>query len=159
MFHIRTKAYHYDRILTLGGAGYKATGRSFVLKHTGFIGLFSMFHYSHLNYGMTLMLNLIVYRFFIVDVDDYVFVTWSTWLFAIVLLYAPFFLIALHSTVTRYWETLRPGANFCGAMIVKFETKRLPRGGRAWVRPRKSRGVLTSWRKTKSTRRLTSGQG
>lgn len=91
MFHIRTKAYHYDRILTLGGAGYKATGRSFVLKHTGFIGLFSMFHYSHLNYGMTLMLNLIVYRFFIVDVDDYVFVTWSTWLFAIVLLYAPFF--------------------------------------------------------------------
>eukprot|EP01047_Picozoa_sp_COSAG01_P115587 COSAG01_NODE_44245_length_421_cov_0.633540_1_plen_60_part_01 len=60
MFHIRTKAYYYDRTLVLGGAGYKATGRGFVLKHTGFVQLFSMFHYSHLNYGMTLFLNLLV---------------------------------------------------------------------------------------------------
>lgn len=90
MFHIRTKAYYYDRTLVLGGAGYKATGRGFVLKHTGFVQLFSMFHYSHLNYGMTLFLNLLVYRFFIVDPDSYGYVTWATWLFALDLLFAPF---------------------------------------------------------------------
>ena len=90
MFHIRTKAYYYDRILTLGGAGYKATGRGFVLKHSPFVPLFQMFHYSHLNYGMTLVLNMVVYRFFIVDVNDYAFVTWSTWLFALDLIFAPF---------------------------------------------------------------------
>lgn len=90
MFHIRTKAYYYDRTLVLGGAGYKATGRGFVLKHTGFVQLFSMFHYSHLNYGMTLFLNLLVYRFFIVDPDSYAYVTWATWLFSLDLLFAPF---------------------------------------------------------------------
>eukprot|EP01043_Picozoa_sp_COSAG02_P067817 COSAG02_NODE_11038_length_1807_cov_1.112412_1_plen_466_part_10 len=90
MFHIRTKAYYYDRTLVLGGAGYKATGRGFVLKHTSFVQLFSMFHYSHLNYGMTLTLNLLVYRFFIVDPDSYASVTWATWLFALNMMYAPF---------------------------------------------------------------------
>jgi hypothetical protein len=74
----------------LGGAGYKATGRSFVLNHNQFLTLFQQFHYSHLNYGMTLTLNLLVYRCFIVDPDAYFLVTWATWLFAIDMLWAPF---------------------------------------------------------------------
>jgi hypothetical protein len=90
MFHIRTKAYYYDRTLVLGGAGYKATGRGFVLKKEGFVELFSMFHYSHLNYGATLVMNLLVYRFFIVSPESYGSVTWATWLFAVDLLFAPF---------------------------------------------------------------------
>ena len=51
MFHIRTKAFYYDRTLLLGGASYKATGRGFVLGHTDFLDLFRIFHFSHFNYG------------------------------------------------------------------------------------------------------------
>ena len=62
----------------------------FVLDHVGFLNLFKGFHFSHLNYGFSLACNLIVYRLFIVDPDSYFSVTWSTWAFALVLLYAPF---------------------------------------------------------------------
>lgn len=39
---------------------------------------------------MTLILNLLVYRFFIVDSEAYLLVTWATWLFAVDMLWAPF---------------------------------------------------------------------
>lgn len=90
MFHIRTKAYYYESTLTLGGAKYAATGRGFVLQHVPFLQLFQGFHFSHLNYGFGLICHLLVYRLFIIDADSYLSVTWSTWAFALVLLYAPF---------------------------------------------------------------------
>eukprot|EP01049_Picozoa_sp_SAG25_P015785 SAG25_NODE_3342_length_1121_cov_1.184932_3_plen_85_part_01 len=63
--------YYYERVLKLGGAGYKATGRGFDLGHHSFLKLFKMFHYSHMNYGMTLVANLVVYRWFIIDPESY----------------------------------------------------------------------------------------
>eukprot|EP01045_Picozoa_sp_COSAG04_P007403 COSAG04_NODE_386_length_15303_cov_3.425151_7_plen_1858_part_00 len=90
MFHIRTKAYFYDITVTMGGAKYQPTGRGFVLGHTNFVKLFRMFCNSHFNYGWCLTLNLLVYRVFIVDPNQYFAVTWATWLFALVVLYAPF---------------------------------------------------------------------
>ena len=75
----------------LGGAAYKATGRGFVLGHADFLDLFRTFHYSHFNYGFTLVLNLVVYSWFIVDSTTYAAVSWSAWLFALDLLFAPFF--------------------------------------------------------------------
>eukprot|EP01047_Picozoa_sp_COSAG01_P090916 COSAG01_NODE_22645_length_847_cov_1.189840_1_plen_269_part_10 len=132
IFHIRTKAYYYERTLrkllllksaanccycsifstsfhlirsewcctnvhlllllaVIGGAGYKPTGRSFVLSHTRFLSLFQQFHYSHLSYGMMLVLNLLVYRCFVVETDDYMSVMAWTWVFAATLLWTPFF--------------------------------------------------------------------
>eukprot|EP01047_Picozoa_sp_COSAG01_P004077 COSAG01_NODE_130_length_24912_cov_83.574175_12_plen_409_part_00 len=90
MFHIKTKAHYYEQALIVGGAKYRATGRNFVLQKKSFLNLFQMFQSSHLDYGLSLVLNLLVYRAFIVDPDRYLAVSWSTWMFALVLLYAPF---------------------------------------------------------------------
>ena len=49
-----------------------------------------MFQSSHLDFGLALAANLCVYRCFIVDTSAYAAVSWSTWMFALVLLYAPF---------------------------------------------------------------------
>ena len=90
MFHIRTKAYYFEQALTVGGAKYRSTGRSFVLAHLPFLQLFCFFQSSHLDYGLNLVLNLVVYRMFIVDPTDYAGVAWGTIMFALVLLYTPF---------------------------------------------------------------------
>jgi callose synthase len=89
MFHIRTKAYYYDTTLSLGGAKYKSTGRGFILDHTDFVTTFRLFKASHYSYGATLIGSLVVYRFFIVEPDLYLSVTWPTWLFALDMLFAP----------------------------------------------------------------------
>ena len=59
------------------------------MAHTDFVTTFRTFKASHFSYASALVLNLIVYRYFIVAPDVYFSVTWPTWLFVLDLLFSP----------------------------------------------------------------------
>eukprot|EP01052_Picozoa_sp_SAG31_P075288 SAG31_NODE_34470_length_332_cov_1.321888_1_plen_110_part_11 len=106
MFHIQTKAHYYDTTLAVGGAKYKATGRGFILAHTQFVTTFRMFKASHFSFASALILNLVVYRFFIVSPDDYWNVMWPSWVFALGLMFSPSFFNFMAFDHTKVGEDL-----------------------------------------------------
>lgn len=90
MSEIATKAYFFDNALTFGKAGYIATGRDFVIRHTTFSENFRATAHSHLYLGFELLLLLSLTTVFGVfeSIRVYVFFFLTAWLFSLSLLFA-----------------------------------------------------------------------
>ncbi|KAL9682724.1 hypothetical protein QQ045_014530 [Rhodiola kirilowii] len=61
-FSLGTKAHYFGRTILHGGAKYRATGRSFVVRHEKFAENYRLYSRSHFVKGMEMMMLLIAYQ-------------------------------------------------------------------------------------------------
>lgn len=88
VFRTRTTAKFFLSDVQYGGAKYISTGRGYQLHHNGFVHVYSHYSRSHLYYAAELLLLLILLP--LLGWSQYAATTWSTWLVAVSLFWAPF---------------------------------------------------------------------
>ncbi|KAH7422298.1 hypothetical protein KP509_12G002500 [Ceratopteris richardii] len=93
-FSLGTRAHYFGRTVLHGGAGYRATGRGFVLHHEKFCDTYILFSRSHFVKGVELIVLLVIYQAFgavgAVSTTAYVLITISTWFLALSWVLGPF---------------------------------------------------------------------
>ena len=102
IFRQQTSAYFFVQDVYYGGAAYVATGRGFALTHTSFVSMFSNFGRSHMYFGFQLGLMAFVLAF--LDIKQYAFSTWGTWLVSVSLFFSPFWFNPLSFTTTQVYN-------------------------------------------------------
>lgn len=88
VFRTRTTAHFFLADVQYGGAKYIPTGRGYSLKHNAFVKVYSNYARSHLYYAAELVLLLTLLG--LLGPLQYMSTTWSTWLVAVAILWAPF---------------------------------------------------------------------
>ncbi|KAJ7949088.1 Callose synthase [Quillaja saponaria] len=92
-FSLGTKTHYYGRTLLHGGAGYRGTGRGFVVFHAKFADNYRLYSRSHFVKGIELMILLLVYQIFGHSYRSgvaYILITISMWFMVGTWLFAPF---------------------------------------------------------------------
>ncbi|KDD75094.1 1,3-beta-glucan synthase, partial [Helicosporidium sp. ATCC 50920] len=87
-FRARTTMHYFTSDVQYGGAKYVSTGRGYALKHNSFVKVYAGYARSHLYFGTELIFMLILLA--LINTSDYALLTWSAWLVAVCLLWAPF---------------------------------------------------------------------
>ncbi|KAM3740911.1 hypothetical protein ACB098_08G135300 [Castanea mollissima] len=91
-FSLGTRTHYFGRTILHGGAGYKATGRGFVVRHIKFAENYRLYSRSHFVKGFEVVLLLIVYLAY--GYNDgaigYILLSISSWFMAISWLFAPY---------------------------------------------------------------------
>ncbi|KAH7422349.1 hypothetical protein KP509_12G004600 [Ceratopteris richardii] len=98
-FSLGTRAHYFGRTILHTGAGYRATGRGFVLRHEKFCQTYILFSRSHFVKGLELIVLLVIYQVFgaagTVSTTAYLLITISTWFLAFSWILGPFLFNAL----------------------------------------------------------------
>nr|XP_017246674.1 PREDICTED: callose synthase 2-like isoform X1 [Daucus carota subsp. sativus] len=92
-FSLGTRTHYFGRTLLHGGAGYKSTGRGFVVFHAKFAENYRLYSRSHFIKGIELMILLLVYHILgraYRGVLAYLLITVSIWFMVGTWLFAPF---------------------------------------------------------------------
>ncbi|MCO5596467.1 hypothetical protein L7F22_050530 [Adiantum nelumboides] len=93
-FSLGTRAHYFGRTVLHGGAGYRATGRGFVLKHEKFYRTYMLFARSHFVKGVELIVLLVIYQCFgaagAASTTAYILITFSSWFLALSWVLGPF---------------------------------------------------------------------
>lgn len=92
-FSLGTRTHYFGRTLLHGGAGYKSTGRGFVVFHAKFSENYRLYSRSHFIKGIELMILLLVYHILgraYKGVLAYLLITVSIWFMVGTWLFAPF---------------------------------------------------------------------
>nr|XP_023880320.1 callose synthase 9-like [Quercus suber] len=92
-FSLGTRTHYFGRTILHGGAGYKATGRGFVVRHIKFAENYRLYSRSHFVKGFEVVLLLIVYLAY--GYNDggaigYILLSISSWFMALSWLFAPY---------------------------------------------------------------------
>jgi len=89
LFTMQTKAFHFAFGLTHGRSSYVATGRGYAMESHSVVQLYGLYAQSHIYLGMEIMVLLILYALFALDIVVYVISTWAVWMTALSLTFAP----------------------------------------------------------------------
>ncbi|KAJ3681999.1 hypothetical protein LUZ60_014572 [Juncus effusus] len=92
-FSLGTRTHYFGRTILHGGAGYKATGRGFVVSHVKFAENYRLYSRSHFTKGLEVVLLLVVflsYGFNNGGAIGYILLSISSWFMALSWLFAPY---------------------------------------------------------------------
>ncbi|XP_024361867.1 callose synthase 12 isoform X2 [Physcomitrium patens] len=91
-FEMGTRSHYFGRTLLHGGAKYRATGRTFVVKHEKFAEIYRLYSRSHFTKGIELLMLLFCYLAYgvVSSSATYMLVMISSWFLAFTWIMAPF---------------------------------------------------------------------
>ncbi|XP_078446407.1 callose synthase 9-like [Wolffia australiana] len=92
-FSLGTRTHYFGRTILHGGAGYKSTGRGFVVCHIKFSENYRLYSRSHFVKGLEVVLLLIIYLAYGYNEGgaiSYILLSMSSWFMAISWLFAPY---------------------------------------------------------------------
>ena len=89
LFRMQTNAFHFAYRLTYGRAAYVATGRGYAMESRSVVELYTIYAQSHVYSGMEIAILLTLYCAFQSDGTVQGLTTWSPWLVASALVFAP----------------------------------------------------------------------